>query len=222
MCSQHEPHFYCPQELKFYVIGRIWNMKRHRAVRYDHAGDEVTSCPLFLPWKSFMSLFAAALGRTVTVYGTPFTSCVTLCTLGGTVTVRACKTEGKARSDRLSDDSVWNFPWKPSRIPPWAGDGAGGSGGGCLWSAEGALDGFPPQLLFKQHSIIHSPVTLCKLFESRVCLYAHLLLKGGGGCSLANFCLEIAHYDVSLFIFCFVAHNVHKELSRGMITIYSQ
>lgn len=68
-------------------------------------------------------------------------------------------------------------------------------------SSAGASDGFPAQLLFKQHSLSHSSASLCKLFESRVCLYAHLLSEGG--CSMANSCLGIAHFDVSIFILGF-------------------
>ena len=95
--------------------------------------------------------------------------------------------------DRIHDGIVhmetewvaWNGGWfgclmplsgishgNPSGIPPRAGDGSAAPWGG---SAEGASDGFPPQLLFQLHSQPHSSASLCKLFESRVCLYTHLL-----------------------------------------------
>lgn len=78
-----------------------------------------------------------------------------------------------------------------SRIPPGAGDG--GVGG------RGASDGFTdfPQLLFKQHSLSHHSGSRCKVFECGVCLCAHLLSEGAA-------CLEIGHFDVSIFILVFL------------------
>lgn len=124
----------------------------------------------------------------------------------------------------LPDAFVWYFPRKPvkdSSLSRWWKCGSSGGEG----SAAGASDGFPPQLLFKQHSLSHSSASLCKPFESRVCLYAHLLSEGAA-------CWQILAWKsdtlMSQYLFLFFWRGRHimfinNCLSKWVtVVIYSQ
>lgn len=100
----------------------------------------------------------------------------------------------------------------PSRIPPRAGDGSPAPAG---WGGGGGSDGFPPQLLFKQHSLSLSSVSLCNYLSMPLCTFVVW-----EGCLLANSCLELQTLmSQYLFLFfhllCYV-HQVHKQLSLEM------
>lgn len=103
------------------------------------------------------------------------------CSHGGIVHVRAQSQNG--RYEMFTRLAVWClslvFPTETHQgfLPEQVMEVLLLQGGGGLSAAE-ASDGFPPQLLFEQHSPSHSAASLCKLFESRVCLYAHLLFEG--------------------------------------------
>lgn len=72
----------------------------------------------------------------------------------------------------LSHAFVWYFPRKPIKDSSLSRWWKCGSSGG--WS-----DGFPPQLLFQQHSLSHSSASLCNLFEYA---FMHICCLMGAAC----------------------------------------
>lgn len=72
------------------------------------------------------------------------------------------------------------------------------------WPAAGGSDAFSPQLLFKQHSLLHSSATasLCSLFECIVCLCTHLLSEWAARWQILAW---VAHFDVKVFSLVFLS-----------------
>lgn len=144
----------------------------------ETAGDEVASCPLFLPWKHFgtQPLFPGPVGQHT------FTSCVTV---------------------------PW---WHSSRQPRHR---MGGMKRLCLvfptetprrllgFSSSRSLTWFPsPAVVEATFPPDPLSASLCKLFESTVCLHAHLLLEGAARWQILPWKWHTLMSQY-LFLFCF-------------------
>lgn len=170
---------------------------------------EVASCPPLWPRKHFRAwpLFPdQQVSLQLCAKHLDFTRD---CTHGGTVH----RMGGMKRSLAWpSDVFVWYFPRKPTKDSSpsrWWKCGSSMRG-----PTAGASDGFPPQLLLRQHSLSHSSASLC-----RVCLYAHLLSEGAA-------CWQILD-DVSIFIFVFQHGRLKMFINNFLlqwvaVVIYSQ